>query len=225
MFSSISHCESKQVKKIKSDFNIFYVGKFNHCQGLETLINAINQPKLHSWGYDIRLILVNNSVNSGFLQQTRIEKLVNEMGLANTVTFIEGATRKELVAYYAAADVCVVPDNYNFSGTRVVEAMASGTPVIAADVGGLKYIVEHNKSGLLFPSQNSFLLARAIVRLMTEPELRLKMGILAKERVSNFFTWDDIAKQISDFHIDQSREQHLNSLPKIPDSLVPVTQG
>ena len=68
-----------------------------------------------------------------------------------------------------------------------MDAMASGTPVIASKLGGLKYVVEHEKSGLLFPSQNSFLLTKAISRLITEPQLRAKMSVFGRERILELF--------------------------------------
>ena len=183
LFGSISHFEARGKLGIGSDiFNILYVGKFNRRQGVETLIKAISKPQLHNLGYDLRLTLVNNSVNPKPLQQGRIEKLVKDLAVENLVTFVAGLAREELVNYYAAADVCVFPSHYNPSGMRAMEAMASGTPVIAANVGGLKYAIQHNQSGLLFPSQNSFSLTRSIERLLVEPKLCQTMGFFRKRK-------------------------------------------
>jgi glycosyltransferase involved in cell wall biosynthesis len=56
-----------------------------------------------------------------------------------------------LPLYYAAADVCVVPSHYEPFGLVAIEAMASGTPVVASNVGGLQFTVVHEETGLLAP--------------------------------------------------------------------------
>lgn len=214
LFGSISHVRARQKLGIESDiFNILYVGGFNRRQGVETLVKAISKPRLHSLG-NIRLTLVNNSPNSNPLKQKRIEKLVWDMGVENITTFVEGLSRAELAVYHAAADVCIVPSHYNPSGMVAMDAMASGTPVIVSKLGGLKYVVEHEKSGLLFPSQNSFLLTKAISRLITEPQLRAKMSVFGRERILELFTWDNIAERLDELYLEQIRQQKLELLHK-----------
>ena len=214
LFNSIERTKARKQLAIESDvFNIIYVGRFSRRQGVETLIKALAKPQLHSVA-NIRLTLVNNSSVSNPLHRKRIEKLVWDLGVDNIITFVEGLNRKELATYYSAADICVIPSHYNPSGVRAIEAMASGTPVIAANVGGLKYVVEHEKTGLLFPSQNSFLLAKAISRMILQPEMRAQMSILAESRVSELFTWDEVANQLSELYTEQIEQQNLSLLNK-----------
>ena len=222
LFGSISRIKAKKQLGIESNiFNIIYVGRFNRRQGVETLIKAIAKPQLHSIA-DIRVTLVNNSTVANPLHKKRIEKLVWDLGVDNITTFVEGLSREELATYYAAADVCIIPSHYNPSGIRAIEAMASGTPVIASNIGGLKYVVEHEKTGLLFPSQNSFLLTKAISRIIVQPEMRFKMSVLARERVSELFTWNEVANQLSELYAEQIEQQNLNSLHKSLDYSVKV---
>ena len=223
LFGSISQYEARRKLGIESDlFNILYVGKFNRRQGVETLIKAISKPQLRSLD-NIRLTIVNNSSKPSLLLMKRIEKLVSDSKIDRLTTFVKEISREKLAAYYAAADICVVPSQYSPSGMVAMEAMASGTPVIASDVGGLKYVVEQEKSGLLFPSQNSFLLAQAISRLMDNAQLRLKMSVLARERVFELFTWDDVASQLSELYTEQIRQQNVEQLDKsLQDSVMVV---
>ena len=212
LFGSVSYTQARRKLGIESDvFNILYVGKFDRTSGIETLIKALSKPQLHSVA-NIRLSLVNNSHTINPLLRKRIEKLVWDLGVDNITTFVERLDRAELATYYAAGDVCVVPSQYNPSGMVAIEAMASGTPVIASNLGGLKYVIQHEQTGLLFPSQNSFLLTRAIYRLATKPERRSQIGRLARERVEELFTWDGIASQLSEFYLEQSELQNLESL-------------
>ena len=214
LFSSISRTEARQKLGVQSDvLNILYVGRFNRRQGVETLIKAISKPQLHSLA-NIRLTLLNNYPDSNPLKQKRIEQLVFDLGVDNITNFVTESNREKIATYHAAADICVFPSLYNPSGMTAMDAMASGNPVIASNLGGLKYAIEHNKTGLLFPSQNSFLLTKAISNLITEPELRQKMGALAKQRVSELFTWDNVANQLNEFYLEQIGQQNFDSLQK-----------
>ena len=214
LFGSISQIEARQKLEVEPDvFNILYVGGFGCDQGIETLIQAISKPQLHSLA-NIRLTLVDNSSKINTIEQKRIEQLVWDAAIDNITTFVTGLSREELAVYHAAADVCVVPSYYNPSGMVAMDAMASGTPVIASNIDGLKYVVENQKSGLLFASQNSFSLARAISHLITKPQLRLEMSLSARERVSELFTWDNVAQQLNEFYQEQMGQQNLELLHK-----------
>ena len=215
-FGSVAHVTAKRKLGIESDiFNILYVGRFDRRQGIETLVRAVSKSYLHRVG-NIRLTIASNSNrhSSNQLEKKRIEKLVWELGIESITTFVERLSRDELAIYYAAADVCVVPSHYNPSGLVAIEAMANGTPVIATHVGGLKYVVEPKQTGLLFPPQNTSALSQAIDRLITEPEWRWKLGVAARDRVVDLFTWDGVAHQLNEFYLELLKSQNLELLHK-----------
>jgi len=217
LFGSVSATQARKKLNVEPEtFNILYVGKFNRTSGVETLIKAVSKPQLHSVA-NIRLTLIENSDSSNPLFRKKIEKLVWDLGVDNIVTFVKEIDRKELATYYAAADVCVVPSHYNPSGIVAIEAMASGVPVIASNLGGLKYVVQHEETGLLFPSQNSFLLSRAIYRLATKPEKRSHFAQASRARVEELFTWDNVASQLSEFYTEQSSQHNMELLHKSLD--------
>ncbi len=212
IFGSVAHETARQKLRIEPDiFNILYVGRFNHRQGLETLLKAVSKPCLHS-GNNIRLTLVNNSHRYSHhqLERKRIEKRVRDLSIENITTFRERLSREKLAVCYAAADVCVVPSHYNPLGMVAIEAMASGTSVIASNADSLKYVVQHEQTGLLFPARNSFVLSKAIFRLMNEPEWRLKLSVFARERVYELFDWDGVANQLGEFYLELITSQDIN---------------
>ena len=214
LFGSVSYTQARKKLGIEPDiFNIVYVGKLDSASGIETLIKAVSKSQLHSVA-NIRLSLVNNSNFNNPLLKKRIEKLAWDLGIDNIITFVDRVDRAELTTYYAAGDVCVVPSQYNPLGMIAIEAMASGTPVIASNLGGLKHAIQHEQTGLLFPSQNSFLLTRAIHRLAIKPERRSQLSKAARERVEELFTWDSIASQLNEFYLEQSELQNLEVLHK-----------
>ena len=211
-FGSLAQAIAREKLEIEPDiFNIIYVGRFNRRQGIETLISAVSKPYLHSIG-NIRLTLVSNSHVSNQSEKERIEKLIWDSGLDNVTTFVEGINREELATYYAAADVCVVPSYYSSSGIVAIEAMASGTPAIASNIGGLKYVVAPGQTGLLFPPGNTAILTHAIARLISQPELCAKLSKNARERAEELFTWNDVAERMSEFYTELIEAQNLDLL-------------
>ena len=215
-FGSVAHVTAKGKLGIESDiFNILYVGRFDRRLGIETLVKAVSQPYIHSVG-KIRLTLASSSNHnlSNQLERKRIGKLVGDLGIENITTFVEGLSRDELATYYAAADICVVPSHYNPSGLVAIEAMASGTPVIASNVEGLKYVVSHEQTGLLVPPKNTTVLSQAIYRLITKPEWRWKLSRSARERAVDLFTWDGVVNQLNEFYLELIEAQNLEFLDK-----------
>lgn len=84
--------------------------------------------------------------------------------------------RDDLADLYASADLCVLPSETETCGLVALEAMASGTPVIAADAGGLVESVGHEVNGLLVTPRDAEGFAAAIIRLAMEPEFRRHVG-------------------------------------------------
>ncbi len=225
-FGSVASVTARNKLGIESDvFNILFVGRFDRRQGIETLVRAVSKPYLHGTD-NIRLTILTSGDRDHFsnqLERKRITKLVWDLGMENITTFVARQSRDELATYYAAADVCVIPSHYNPSGMVAMEAMASGTPVIASNVGGLKYVVDREITGLLLPPGNATVLSKAIYRLIDEPEIRWKMGISARERAVHLFTWDSIAEQLSEFYVELIEAQNLESLNKsLKYSLQPI---
>jgi glycosyltransferase involved in cell wall biosynthesis len=78
--------------------------------------------------------------------------------------------------------------------------MACGTPVIGSSVGGIKYTVDHGKTGFLVPPDNPDLLATTISQLIKDKSLLQAMQKNALTRVHTFFTWQTIAEMVSSMY-------------------------
>jgi glycosyltransferase involved in cell wall biosynthesis len=99
------------------------------------------------------------------------------------VTVRTTVTRADIMAAYRAATVVVVPSRWPEPlGLVAVEAMAAGKPVIASDVGGLREVVQSNRTGLVVPPGDVDALAEAMDRLLEDPAGRSRMGRLGKKR-------------------------------------------
>ncbi len=100
--------------------------------------------------------------------------------------FLGAKPHHQLAYYYAAADVVVLPSFYESFGLVALEAMASGAAVLASKVGGLRFLVDDGKTGLLFASRNRKQLACKLWKLLQDRDLREKLGERAAKEVKKY---------------------------------------
>ncbi|MGC3954948.1 MAG: glycosyltransferase [Propionicimonas sp.] len=112
--------------------------------------------------------------------------LVDELGLAGQVSFIGPQPRPELARLMRSARLVLVPSHSETFGLVALEAAASGTPVIAAAAGGLREAVAHGETGQLMDSRRPQDWADAITRLLTEPGLLRRQGVVARVHARRF---------------------------------------
>jgi len=201
-FGAINKQKARSVLGIDPDaLMVFYVGRFDPRKGIETLVRAVGQSQLRG-NKNLKLVIGGGSRpgQSDGKERDRIEGIVAELGMSDITTFPGRLGDDILPAYYAAADVCVVPSHYEPFGLVAIEAMASGTPVVASDVGGLQFTVVPEETGLLAPAQDEAAFAAAIDRILANPEWRNQLGSKARMRVEDKFSWDGVAHQLSDLY-------------------------
>jgi len=180
---------------------VLYVGRFDPRKGIETLVRALNESKLRD-SSNLQLIIGGGSTpgNSDGKERDRIEEIIQELGMSDFTTLPGRLSQDILPTYYAAADVCVVPSHYEPFGLVAIEAMASGTPVVASDVGGLQFTVVPEETGLLAPPQDVDAFASAIDRILLNPEWRDELGKAGRKRVETKFSWYGVANQLSELY-------------------------
>lgn len=187
---------------------VFYVGRFDERKGIETLVRAVGQSKLRG-SANLKLIIGGGSRpgHSDGKERDRIESIVAELGMSDFTIFPGRLGDEILPVYYAAADVCVVPSHYEPFGLVAIEAMASGTPVVASDVGGLQFTVVPEETGLLAPPKDYAAFASAIDRILSDSDFRNQLGLAARKRVENKFSWEGVAQQLSDLYTQLLEEE------------------
>lgn len=116
-------------------------------------------------------------------------------GYPSWVKFIGWHSYYELPKVYQHADICVVPSIWEEPfGLVTLEAMASGIPVVASEIGGLKEIIIDGKTGLLFAPGNPESLKNKIRELLTNPQPSLELSREARSYVVSNYSWDKIAQ-------------------------------
>jgi glycosyltransferase involved in cell wall biosynthesis len=122
-------------------------------------------------------------------------KLVS-LNISNKVTFHGLIPHEQKVKFYQAADVFVQPSVFSEPfGMGIIEAMACQVPVVGTKVGGIPEIVEDGKTGLLVEPGDSRALANAILELLSNEDLRRKMGKIGRKQVESF-SWDNIVANL-----------------------------
>ncbi len=176
---------------------VFYIGRFDRRKGIETLVRAIGQSAFRE-DPQLQLVIGGGSRpgRSDGIERDRIEGIVAELSLEGCTTFPGRISDDDLPLYYAAANACVVPSHYEPFGLVAIEAMASGTPVVASEVGGLQYTVKSEETGLLAPPKDAAAFSSAIDRILEDETWRDRLGEAARRRVEEHFSWRGVARQL-----------------------------
>jgi D-inositol-3-phosphate glycosyltransferase len=122
----------------------------------------------------------------------RIMDLAAKLGVSERVMLFPPQSQSRLADFYSAADVVLVPSRSESFGLVALEAQACGTPVVAAEVGGLRYVVDDGVSGYLVEGHDPGDHAEWVLEIIRDRALAAKMGAAAVERARRF-SWDATA--------------------------------
>jgi len=126
---------------------------------------------------------------TGLARPHSLVELAGELGIKDVMRFEPPASRDELVNWYRAATVCVVPSYSESFGLVAIEAQACGTPVVAANVGGLPTAISDGKSGILVTGHDATTWAQALDGITSNPERRQTFSTGALEHAAGF-SWE-----------------------------------
>ena len=176
---------------------LLFVGRIERLKGIDTLLESVAVVSRSCTGRNLKVLIVGGGgqtadENAGL---RRVVQLHRDLNLEEQVEFVGSKPQEMLPLYYAAADITVMPSHYESFGLVAVESMASGTPVIASNVGGLSFTVKDGETGYLVPEENHFALAEKVHTLLKNPEQRLLMGEQAVLHARQY-SWGNIADQI-----------------------------
>jgi len=182
-----------------SDRMVLFVGRIEPLKGIDTLIQAMAQLKIKCKKCPHYLVIIGGEqdlhLEDASSEMKRLQKLAAELGIEDVIIFAGKRGQDTLPYYYSAAEVVVMPSHYESFGMVALEAMACGTPVIASEVGGLRYLVKEGKTGYFVPRQEPEILADRMRSLLIDEELRKTMGENAASYAKGF-DWTIIAKKI-----------------------------
>lgn len=168
---------------------ILFVGRYNDARkGFKYLTRAL--VLVRQQFPDVRLLVVGRG------RPRRSLRFIERYGLERNVEFAGFASEADKPRYFASADVFCSPATGGESfGLVVMEAMASGKPVVTTAIPGHRGILTHNVEGVMVPPESANALAVALVRLLADRDVAARMGE-AGRRTALGYSWAEVGKRV-----------------------------
>ena len=189
---------------------IGFVGRLLPGKGVNVLADALSQMVHDDW----RLLVVGDGS-----ERPLLEKELTDAGLINRATFTGAVSYDRTPEYFQQIDVLVIPTETTDRireqfGRVIVEAMASGVPVIGSTCGAIPEVIAD--SGLVFPEGDGTALAEAIRRLLNDEALRERFSRMGRARVEQNYSWDTVAAKTYQLYQDVLERRGPSALdPKL----------
>lgn len=172
-----------------------YVGRLQPHKGPDVAVRTLAEavaadPEVAE---DLVLAIVGGPSGTGHGEEvSRVMQLANALGVAERVILFPPQHQEHLVDFYRAADVVLVPSRSESFGLVALEAQASGTPVVAASVGGLRFVVLDGSTGFLVEGHDPRDHASAMLSVLRDPAMQARMGEEGVREAVRF-TWEATA--------------------------------
>lgn len=172
----IDHWKSHPLKLI-------FIGRLNPVKGVDILLESMNLLRQKNINLSLTIIGIGRPADHEI-----IENFVAQNGLNMSVKILQSQPRNNLAKYYADCHLVVVPSRDEALPTVVLEAMACGRPVVGTNVGGIGFLVEDGKTGLVIAPNSPSALANALIHLNNNRNEMAAMAEASLKR-SQAFTW------------------------------------
>ena len=141
----------------------------------------------------------------------KFQNRVKELSLDKNVIVIKGLKphSSELLEIYLSSDLFILPSIHEPFGIVILEAWASGLPVVASCVGGIKKLVDDNKTGLLFESESLDDLTNKVKTLLNDSDLSAKFIKNSMEEIENKYTWSTITDKLKEFYYELLQQKRF----------------
>jgi phosphatidylinositol alpha-mannosyltransferase len=172
--------------------NLLFVGRFESRKGLLELLKAYRL--LRRTGCQCRLLVVGTGPQE---REARRYLMTRKMG---GVEFLGRVSDDERDALFRTADVFVSPATGRESfGIVLLEAMAAGAPIVCSDIHGYKGVVRRGREALLVPPKKPKAIAAAVAQLLSDDDMRARMGDSGRARAEEF-SWERVTAKVDDYY-------------------------
>jgi glycosyltransferase involved in cell wall biosynthesis len=175
----------------KQKVKLGLVSRLSEEKGIQYLLQAI--PLIAEQFPDFEIYVAGEGN-----YRKQLESLAETLKVNSRVKFLGHVS--DVRSFLQRLDLFVQPSRSESLGVAIMEAMSAGLPVVATNVGGIPEIIEDTVSGILVPPGNPELLAKSIVNLCRNPEMRKKMGAKGKMLIAQKFRVSDFVKQTFDLY-------------------------
>ena len=129
-------------------------------------------------------------------QETQLKNLVEGTRISDKVLFVGNQPQSSVADFYKASDIFALTSHYDNFPNVILEAMSSGLPIVATNVGGIHYQIKNGLNGFLVDSSKNNECTEAIVTLATNSALRSRMGQENIRSIVSTFSWDNSAEKV-----------------------------
>jgi D-inositol-3-phosphate glycosyltransferase len=203
LFSPRDRAAAKRRLHLRDVRLVLFVGRLQTHKGPDVAIRTLAEAVACDPGGTRDVVLAVVGGPSGGIEHgadaARLLDLATALGVGERVIFFPPQEQARLADFYAAAEVVLVPSRSESFGLVALEAQACGTPVIAAAVGGLRYVVDDGRTGHLVAGHDPADHAERLLALLAEPGVRRAMGRRAVTQ-SLRFSWDATARAVLDVY-------------------------
>ncbi len=193
-------------------FTVGFLGTLKAWHGLSVLTEAF--ALLHTRHSQTRLLIVGDGP-----EHDRVAADIAARGLVGASTLTGAVAPEQVPGLLVSMDVAVAPyprlEQFYFSPLKVYEYMAARLPVVASRIGQLEKLIVPEVNGLLVEPGDSSALAAALEQLLTNPELRLRLGRAGRATVLREYTWDSVAQRIFQLARGEAAAQPVQSNPAL----------
>jgi glycosyltransferase involved in cell wall biosynthesis len=161
-------------------------GRIVHQKGFDLAMRALGGLKDLSWEWRI--------AGDG-PQMDILKSLAKELGIEERVIFLGWQSREQLIECYRQANIFLFPSRHEGMPNAMLEAMASGLPLVASCIAGNEELVVDGKTGYLVRSEDIEALQEALKRLLSDATLREQMGRASRQYVEENYSWESTAQQ------------------------------
>ncbi len=128
-------------------------------------------------------------------ERNSLQKLAAELGVADAVTFTGRVDNEGMASLYRCADVMINPSLADNMPISVLEALATGVPVVSTNVGGVPYLVDHGKTALLVPPRDVAAMADAVLALLNDPSMAKRIREAGLESIQQY-AWPNVRERL-----------------------------
>lgn len=174
---------------------LLFVGRLEPLKAVDAIVEAagILAKSMPTVLDNVRFTIVGGSATDP--ERRKLAALAESLGVARYMDFAGSKDHTQLPYYYSAAEALLMPSDYESFGMVALEAMTSGTPVIASGVGGLQYLVKDGRTGYLISVRDASGLSRRICDILRDPVTRDWMGANAA-RIAEEYDWSIITDRL-----------------------------
>ena len=199
-FSPGSRRGARQALGLGDEPVLLFVGRIQPLKGVDVAVEALSRLR----DPRARMLIVGGSSGiEGDDHAAEVHDLITDRGLDDRITMVPPQPHHVLSTYYRAADVTIVPSRSESFGLVALESAACGTPVVASDVGGLRTLVDHGRTGLRVPGRDPDDFAEAVERIIGDPIFAGRLSERAAE-AATAYTWTSMAARLRRVYADLS---------------------